>query len=93
MSEALGLVERGVAARPPSRDRHAGRQDPDLDLGWPDVARPPVYVTSLYNYVELADQLRGRAGERQVKDARFGIATGELGNYNAALVHVFEGVR
>ena len=53
----------------------------------------PAYVTSLYNYVELADQLRGRAGDRQVKDARWGLATGELGNYNAALVHVLEAVR
>ena len=50
----------------------------------------PAYVTSLYNYVELAEQLRGRAGERQVKNARFGLATGELGNYNAALVHILE---
>jgi acetyl-CoA acetyltransferase len=50
----------------------------------------PAYVTSLYNYVEMADQLRGRAGERQVKNARLGLVSGELGNYNAALIHVLE---
>ena len=43
--------------------------------------------------VEVADQLRGRAGERQVANARLGLATGELGNYNAALIHVLEAVR
>jgi acetyl-CoA acetyltransferase len=53
----------------------------------------PAYVTSLYNYVELAEQLRGRAGERQVRDARLGLSIGELGNYNAALVHVLEAVQ
>jgi len=37
--------------------------------------------------------LRGRAGERQVKDARFGVGTGELGNYNAALIHVLEAMQ
>jgi hypothetical protein len=41
----------------------------------------------------MAEQLRGRAGERQVADARLGLATGELGNYNAALVHVLEAQR
>ena len=53
----------------------------------------PAYVTSLYNYIEVGDQLRGRAGERQVRHARFAVSTGELGNYNAALVHVMEAVR
>jgi acetyl-CoA C-acetyltransferase len=53
----------------------------------------PAYVTSLYNYIELADQLRGRAVQRQVANARLGLTIGELGNYNAALVHVLEGIR
>ena len=43
--------------------------------------------------VEMTDQLFGRAGERQVKDARLGLLTGELGNYNAAMMHVLEAVR
>jgi acetyl-CoA C-acetyltransferase len=38
------------------------------------------------------DQLRHRAGERQVADARLAVTSAELGNYNAALVHVLEAV-
>jgi acetyl-CoA acetyltransferase len=53
----------------------------------------PAYVTSLYNYIELADQLRGRAAQRQVTNVRLGMTIGELGNYNAALVHVLEAMR
>ena len=53
----------------------------------------PAYVTPFYSFVEALEQLRGRAGERQVKDARLGLTIAELGNYNAALVHVLEAVR
>ena len=38
--------------------------------------------------LEAAEQLRGRAGARQVPGARRGAVTCELGNYNAALVLV-----
>lgn len=94
VSEALGLVERGQggAAALEGETRLGGRIPISTSGGLTSRGHPS-YVTSLYNYVELAAQLRGRAGERQVKDARFAVATGELGNYNAALVHVFEGVR
>jgi acetyl-CoA C-acetyltransferase len=53
----------------------------------------PAYVTPLYSFVEIADQLRGRAGERQVENARLGLTSAELGNYNAAIVHVLEAVQ
>ena len=94
VSEALGLVTRGrggVAAL--EGETRLGGRIPISTSGGLTSRGHPSYVTSLYNYVEIAEQLRGRAGERQVRDARFGIATGELGNYNAALIHVFEGVR
>lgn len=94
VSEALGLAPRGrggVAAL--EGETRLGGRIPISTSGGLTSRGHPSYVTSLYNYVELAEQLRGRAGERQVKDAHWGIATGELGNYNAALVHVFEGIR
>lgn len=94
VSEALGLVPagRGAIAAYEGETTLGGRIPISTSGGLLSRGHPS-YVTSLYNYVEMAEQLRGRAGDRQVKDARLGVATGELGNYNAALVHVFEGVQ
>ncbi|PIF19396.1 MULTISPECIES: thiolase family protein [unclassified Acidovorax] len=91
VSEAIGLVPRGHGAHAAFEgETRLGGRIPVSTSGGLTSRGHPAYVTSLYNYVELADQLRGRAGERQVKNARFGLSTGELGNYNAALVHVLE---
>ena len=93
VSEAIGLVPRGQGARAAAEGvTRLGGRIPVSTSGGLTSRGHPAYVTSLYNYVELAEQLRGRAGERQVKGARLGISTGELGNYNAALVHVLEGM-
>lgn len=94
VSEAIGLVAKGQGARAAFEgETRLGGRIPVSTSGGLTSRGHPAYVTSLYNYVELAEQLRGRAGERQVKDARWGLSTGELGNYNAALVHVLEAVR
>lgn len=91
VSEAIGLVPKGHGARAAAEgETRLGGRIPVSTSGGLTSRGHPAYVTSLYNYVELAEQLRGRAGERQVKNARFGLSTGELGNYNAALVHVLE---
>lgn len=93
VSEAIGLCPRGQGARAAFEgETRLGGRIPISTSGGLTSRGHPSYVTSLYNYVELAEQLRGRAGERQVKNARLGLATGELGNYNAALVHVLEAV-
>ncbi|MFZ3120091.1 MAG: thiolase family protein [Variovorax sp.] len=94
VGEALGLTPRGRGAIAALEgETRLGGRIPISTSGGLTSRGHPSYVTSLYNYVELAAQLRGTAGERQVADARIGIGTGELGNYNAALVHIFEGVR
>ena len=91
VSEAIGLCPQGQGARAAfDGETRLGGRIPISTSGGLTSRGHPAYVTSLYNYVELAEQLRGRAGERQVKDARLGLATGELGNYNAALIHVLE---
>ena len=91
VSEAVGLVSRGQGARAALEgETRLGGRIPISTSGGLTSRGHPAYVTSLYNYVELAEQLRGRAGERQVSNACLGLATGELGNYNAALVHVLE---
>ena len=48
----------------------------------------PPLVTPLYNVYEAVQQLRGEAGERQVKDAALGATTAELGDYNSTLMHI-----
>jgi acetyl-CoA acetyltransferase len=94
VSEAIGLFPRGAGALAAfeGETRLDGRV-PISTSGGLTSRGHPAYVTSLYNYIELSDQLRGRAGERQVKNARLGLASGELGNYNAALIHILEGVQ
>lgn len=91
VSEALGLCPHGQGARAALEgETRLGGRIPISTSGGLTSRGHPAYVTSLYNYVELADQLRGRAGERQVKNAQFGLSTGELGNYNATLMHILE---
>lgn len=94
VSEAVGFFGRGEGAPAAAEGRtKLGGEIPISTSGGLTSRGHPAYVTSLYNYCEMADQLRGRAGERQVKDARLGLTTGELGNYNAALCHVLEAQR
>ena len=93
VAEALGLVERGRGAAAAAAGETAlGGRIPICTSGGLIARGHPPFVTPLYSVVEVAEQLRGRAGERQVRDARLGVTSCELGNYNAALVHVFEGV-
>lgn len=94
VSEALGFFPRGqgALAAQDGQTRLGGRIPLSTSGGLTSRGHP-AYVTSLYNMVEMADQLRGRAGERQVANARMGLTTGELGNYNAALIHVLEAAR
>jgi acetyl-CoA C-acetyltransferase len=48
----------------------------------------PVGATGIKQIVELADQLRGRCGARQVKDARIGLAHNVGGSGATAVVHI-----
>ena len=91
VSEAIGLFKKGQGARAASDgETRLGGRIPISTSGGLTSRGHPAYVTSLYNYVEMADQLRGRAGDRQVKNAQLGLVSGELGNYNAALIHILE---
>lgn len=94
VSEAVGFFARGQGAPAAAEGQtRLGGKIPISTSGGLTSRGHPAYVTSLYNYIEMADQLRGRAGERQVPNARLGMTTGELGNYNAALIHVLEAAR
>jgi len=92
-AEALGLCSRGQGAgQAASGETALGGRIPICTSGGLLSRGHPAYVTALYNYFELMEQLRGRAGARQVRNAELGLACTELGNYNAAMVHILEAV-
>ena len=91
VAEALGLCPQGHGARQAaSGETSIGGRIPICTSGGLLSRGHPAYVTALYSYFELLEQLRGRAGARQVNDAELGLVCTELGNYNAAMVHVLE---
>lgn len=93
VSEAFGLCPEGQGALWAERgETELGGSIPISTSGGLLSRGHPSLVTPLYNVVEVVQQLRGEAGERQASDARLAVTSAELGNYNAALVHVFEGV-
>ena len=91
-SEAAGLVPDGKGAfMAVDGETSLGGRIPISVSGGMTSRGHPSLATPLYNVVELADQLRHRSRSRQVTDARLGLLMNELGNYNAAMVHVLEG--
>ena len=93
-SEAARLVPRGRGAHAAAAgETSLGGRIPISTSGGLTSRGHPSYATPLYNLLELCDQLLVRAGPRQVDGARLGLMMNELGNYNAALVHVLEAAR
>ena len=90
-AEALGLVKRGqgAAATAAGEMQLGGRLPVSTSGGCLSRGHPP-FATGLYGFVELFDQLVHRAGDRQVANAELALSISELGNYNAALVHILE---
>jgi acetyl-CoA C-acetyltransferase len=92
-SEALGLSPRGKgAAQAAAGETSLGGRIPICTSGGCLSRGHPAYSTGLLTIYELWEQLTHRAGARQVRNARLGAGSCELGNYNAALVHVLEAV-
>ncbi len=90
-TEALGLFARGrgASAAQAGETRFDADTPVNTDGGCLSRGHPPE-VTPLYDLVEIATQLLGRAGARQVRRHEFGLSVCELGKYNAALVHVLQ---
>jgi acetyl-CoA acetyltransferase len=91
--EALGLTPRGRgAAQAAAGETALGGRIPICTSGGCLSRGHPAYVTGLLTIYELWEQLTHRAGERQVRNARLAAGSCELGNYNAALIHILEAV-
>jgi len=94
VAEALGLAPRGQGAHYAAEGRT--RFDGDIPIstsGGLTSRGHPAYVTPLYSILESYEQLIGRAGDRQIRDAELALTSAELGNYNAAMVHILERVQ
>ena len=91
VSESIGFFGRGTGARAAAEGMSAlgGRIPINTSGGCLSRGHPPS-LTALYGLLELREQLLGLAGPRQVVGAATGMHVCELGNYNAALVHVLE---
>ncbi|MSO91325.1 MAG: thiolase family protein [Acetobacteraceae bacterium] len=87
--EALGLSPRANWAK----DIAAGRFAPDgalpVNLSGGVITHNPVFSTGLIRIAEIANQVRGRAGAHQRKDAQLGIAhagSGPAMQYQSAII-------
>ena len=91
-TESIGLFERGQGwkAAEDGRSAYDGVRPVNTSGGHLSRGHPPE-AAPLYDIIEACLQTLERAGERQVKDGQFGMIVSELGHYNAALVHLFEG--
>ena len=91
VSETIGLFERGETAAATREGRTSPGGDVALNTSGGCLGRghPPA-ITGMYGIYELWEQFSGKAGARQVANAELGLHVCELGNYNAALVHVLE---
>lgn len=89
--EELGFAAPGEAARVVAEGRttYGGDLVVNPSGGRLSFGHPP-YATPLYETVEVALQLRGRAGDRQVEGARVGLAHAEHGMVNGSVVVILE---
>ncbi len=89
--EDLGFCERGEAG--PFVESGATRRDGELPVNTSGGLKSkghPIGATGAGQVVEAFDQLRGRAGERQLDDPKVGLTHNVGGSGGAAVVHIFE---
>jgi acetyl-CoA C-acetyltransferase len=90
--EDLGLVEKGSGGK--AVDDGMTNLDGELPVntsGGLKARGHPPGATGVAQVVEIVTQLRGEAGERQVKDANIGLSHNLGGTGGTAVVHIFEG--
>ncbi len=89
--EALGIVEKGKSGEAVEKGRTSIEGDiPINPSGGLKSKGHPVGATGIAQVVEVIKQLRGKAKERQVKDARIGLTQNMGGSGASTVVHIFE---
>lgn len=90
--EACGFAERGQGWQL-ARDGELGRNGriPISTFGGLKARGNPVGATGIYQIVELVQQLRGKAGDCQIPNARVGMAQNLGGTGATAVTHILKG--
>ncbi len=89
--EASGFAERGKGAWL-ARNCDISREGriPICTMGGLKARGHPVGATGIYQVVEVAQQLRGEAGENQIANARLGMAQNIGGSGATVITHILE---
>ncbi len=91
--EALGFVEKGKGGSAAKDGLTAiGGDIPVNTSGGLKSKGHPVGATGIAQAIEIFQQLRGEAGDRQVDNARIGLAQNMGGSGASSVVHIFQGV-
>jgi acetyl-CoA C-acetyltransferase len=91
--EALAFVDRGRGGAETRGGFSAlGGRLPVNTSGGLKSKGHPVGATGIAQTIEIFEQLRGEAGDRQVRGARLGLAQTMGGSGASSVVHVFQGV-
>jgi len=90
-TEDLGFFPKGEGGNAVEEKRtYLGGDIPVNTSGGLKARGQPVGATGIAQAVEIALQLRGEAGDRQVKDARYGLTHNLGGTGATAVVHIME---
>lgn len=91
--EALGLLEHEAAIKGAVTGCTAvGGRMPVNTSGGLKAKGHPVGATGIAQAIEIFEQLRGEAGDRQVEGARVGLTQNMGGSGASSVVHIYEGV-
>ncbi|MFQ5769205.1 MAG: thiolase domain-containing protein [bacterium] len=91
--EALGFVEKGQGGKAVEAGLNAlDGKIPINTSGGLKSKGHPVGATGVAQIIEIFEQLRTNAGERQVKNARIGLAQNMGGSGGSSVVHIMEAV-
>ena len=89
--EDLGFVKKGEGGKATQSGMTAlGGKIPVNTSGGLKSKGHPVGATGVAQVVEIVHQLRGEAGQRQVKDAKIGVTQNMGGSGGSTLVHIME---
>ncbi len=93
VTEELGFVDRGKSGEAVSAgETKLGGRIPINTSGGLKSKGHPVGASGVAQVIEIVDQLRGSAGDRQVEGARYGLTQNMGGSGASCVVHIMEGV-